>query len=71
MQVNPAKPKELTNIRAANADEAIKLKPHRQLTLELAVEWISDDELVEITPAAIRVRKRHLTESERKRLKLR
>ena len=71
MQVNPAKPKELTNIRAANADEAIKLKPHRQFTLELAVEWISDDELVEVTPGAIRVRKRHLTESERKRLKVR
>ena len=71
MQVNPAKPKELTNIRAANADEAIKLKPHRQQSLELAVEWISDDELVEVTPGAIRVRKRHLTESERKRLKIR
>jgi GTP-binding protein len=71
MQVNPAKAKELTNIRAANADEAIKLKPHRQLTLDLAVEWIADDELVEVTPGAIRVRKRHLTESERKRLKLR
>ncbi|MEX1208104.1 MAG: translational GTPase TypA [Acidimicrobiia bacterium] len=71
MQVNPAKPKELTNIRAANADEAIKLKPHRDLTLELAVEWISDDELVEVTPSAIRVRKRHLSESERKRLKQR
>jgi GTP-binding protein len=71
MQVNPAKPKELTNIRAANADEAIKLKPHRDLTLELAVEWISDDELVEVTPSAIRVRKRHLIEGERKRLKQR
>ena len=71
MQVNPAKPKELTNIRAANADEAIKLKPHQQLTLELAVEWIADDELVEVTPGAIRIRKRHLIESERKRLKVR
>ncbi|HSM02028.1 MAG TPA: translational GTPase TypA [Acidimicrobiia bacterium] len=71
MQVNPAKPKELTNIRAANTDEAIKLKPHRRLSLELAVEWIADDELVEITPGAVRVRKKHLTESERKRLKIR
>jgi GTP-binding protein len=71
MQVNPAKPKELTNIRAAGADEAIKLKPHRQLSLDLAVEWIADDELVEVTPGAIRVRKRHLTASERKRLKQR
>jgi GTP-binding protein len=71
MQVNPAKPKELTNIRAAGADEAIKLKPHRQLSLDLAVEWTADDELVEVTPGAIRVRKRHLTASERKRLKQR
>ena len=71
MQVNPAKAKQLTNIRTHAADEAIKLKPPRDLTLELAIEWISDDELVEITPQAIRVRKRHLTEAERRRLKQR
>ena len=71
MQVNPAKAKQLTNIRTHAADEAIKLKPPRNLTLELAIEWISDDELVEITPQAIRVRKRHLTEAERRRLKQR
>jgi GTP-binding protein len=71
MQVNPAKPKQLTNIRAASADEAIKLKPPRTLTLETAIEWITGDELVEVTPQAIRVRKRHLSESERRRLKQR
>ena len=71
MQVNPTKSKQLTNIRTHSTDEAIKLKPARVLTLELAIEWISDDELVEITPEAIRVRKRHLTERERRRLKQR
>jgi GTP-binding protein len=67
MTANPAKAKQLTNIRAAGSDEAIKLKPPRRLTLELAIEWIDDDELVEVTPEAIRVRKRHLAESERRR----
>jgi GTP-binding protein len=71
MLVNPTKAKQLTNIRTHSSDEAIKLKPPRDLTLELAIEWIADDELVEITPAAIRVRKRHVTESERRRLKQR
>ena len=66
LPANPTKTKQLTNVRAASADEAIKLKPPRQLTLETAIEWIGDDELVEVTPAAIRVRKRHLTESARK-----
>lgn len=66
LPANPAKGKQLTNVRAAGADEAIKLKPPRDLTLELAIEWIGDDELVEVTPNAIRVRKRHLTESARK-----
>lgn len=65
---NPAKAKQLTNIRAAGSDDAIKLKPPRRLTLETAIEWIEDDELVEVTPEAIRVRKRHLSESERRRL---
>ncbi len=69
MQVNPTKTKQLTNIRTHSTDEAIKLKPPRDMTLELAIEWISGDELVEITPNAIRVRKRYLTESERKRRK--
>jgi len=66
MSANPAKPKQLTNIRAAGSDEAIKLKPPRRLTLETAIEWISGEELVEVTPKAIRIRKRYLTESERK-----
>jgi GTP-binding protein len=66
LPANPTRPKQLTNIRTVNADEAIKLRPHRRLTLETAIEWIAADELVEVTPGAIRVRKRHLTESARK-----
>ncbi len=66
MQVNATKGKQLTNIRTHQADEAIKLKPPREVTLESAIEWIADDELVEVTPNAIRVRKRHLRESDRK-----
>jgi GTP-binding protein len=66
MPANPTKAKQLTNIRAAGSDDAIKLKPARRLTLEEAIEWIGDDELVEVTPDAVRVRKRHLTESQRR-----
>ncbi len=58
MPCNPAKPKQLTNIRTHAADEAINLKPPRTMTLERAIEWIADDELVEVTPTSIRVRKR-------------
>jgi GTP-binding protein len=65
--VNPVKTKQLTNIRAAGKDEAILLTPPSRLTLETAVEFIADDELVEITPKSIRIRKRHLKEHERKR----
>ncbi|MGH8716679.1 MAG: translational GTPase TypA, partial [Burkholderiales bacterium] len=65
--VNPIKTKQLTNIRAAGKDEAIMLTPPIALTLERAVEFIADDELVEITPQTIRIRKRHLKENERKR----
>jgi GTP-binding protein len=68
LTANPAKAKQLTNIRAAGSDEAVRLKPPRKLTLETAIEWIEDDELVEVTPDSIRVRKRHLSESERRRL---
>ena len=71
MQVNPTKTKQLTNIRTHSTDEAISLKPPRLLTLETAIEWIAADELVEVTPAAIRVRKRYLAASERKRAKQR
>lgn len=66
LPANPTRPKQLTNIRSVNADEAIKLRPHKSHTLETAIEWIAADELVEVTPRAIRVRKRHLTESDRK-----
>ncbi|HWP94489.1 MAG TPA: translational GTPase TypA [Gammaproteobacteria bacterium] len=65
--VNPLKAKKLTNIRAAGSDENIILTPAIRLTLEQALEFINDDELVEVTPAAIRVRKRFLKEHERKR----
>jgi GTP-binding protein len=58
MPCNPAKPKQLTNIRTHAADEAINLRPPRSMTLELALEWIGDDELVEVTPSSIRMRKR-------------
>ncbi|MDH3606184.1 MAG: translational GTPase TypA [Acidimicrobiia bacterium] len=69
MTVNPTKGKQLTNIRTHSTDEAIKLKPPKTHTLETAIEWIADDELVEVTPTAIRLRKRFLTESDRKREK--
>jgi GTP-binding protein len=65
--VNPIRTKQLTNIRASGKDEAIDLVPPIGLTLEYAVEFIADDELVEITPKSIRLRKRFLKESERRR----
>ena len=65
--VNPIKTKKLTNIRAAGKDEALILTPPIQLTLEYAVEFIADDELVEVTPISIRIRKRYLKEQDRKR----
>lgn len=65
--VNPIRTKKLTNIRAAGKDDAILLTPPIPLTLEYAVEFIADDELVEVTPSAIRIRKRFLKEHERKR----
>ena len=65
--VNPIKGKQLTNIRASGTDEAVTLTPPVQLTLESAIEFITDDELVEITPQNIRIRKRLLLEHERKR----
>ena len=60
LEVNPLKAKHLTNMRAAGADDAIKLVPPRELTLESALEWIEDDELVEVTPKSIRIRKKYL-----------
>ena len=65
--VNPIKGKQLTNVRASGTDEAVRLTPPVRLTLESAVEFIDDDELVEITPLSVRMRKRYLTEIERKR----
>jgi GTP-binding protein len=65
--VNPTKTKKLTNIRAAGKDEALILTPPIQLTLEYAVEFIADDELVEVTPISIRIRKRYLKEQDRKK----
>ncbi len=65
--VNPTKEKKLTNIRAAGSDENIILKPPRQLFLEAALEYIEDDELVEVTPKVIRIRKVFLRENERRR----
>jgi GTP-binding protein len=65
--VNPIKPKPLTNVRASGTDEALTLSPHIQYTLEQALEFIDDDELVEVTPDNIRIRKKVLSESERKR----
>lgn len=67
MTVNPCREKKLTNIRAAGSDENIILKPPRQLFLEAALEYIEEDELVEITPESIRLRKMSLKESERRR----
>lgn len=67
LTVNPLKGKQLTNVRAAGKDDAIQLVPPVKMTLEAALEFIDDDELVEITPDSIRVRKRYLLEHERKR----
>ncbi|AFZ82646.1 translational GTPase TypA [Candidatus Kinetoplastidibacterium crithidiae] len=65
--VNPVREKQLTNVRASGTDEAIRLVPPINLTLEYAIEFIEDDELVEITPKSIRLRKRYLQEHERRR----
>jgi len=66
--VNPTKGKQLTNVRASGTDENIVLTPPVRHTLEQAMEFIAEDELVEITPTNIRLRKRYLTESDRKRI---
>jgi GTP-binding protein len=67
LEVNPLKGKQLTNMRSAGADDAIKLVPPRRMTLEHAMEWIEDDELVEVTPENIRIRKKHLDPAARRR----
>jgi GTP-binding protein len=67
LEVNPLKSKQLTNFRASGKDDAIRLTPPKRMTLEQAIAYIDDDELVEVTPKSIRVRKRHLDPHERKR----
>ncbi len=67
LEVNPLKGKKLTNVRASGSDEAVRLTPHIQFSLEEAIAYIDDDELVEVTPNAIRLRKRFLDPHERKR----
>jgi GTP-binding protein len=67
LAVNPTKEKKLTNMRASGSDENILLKPPRQMSLEAALEYIEDDELVEVTPNSIRLRKMLLTENDRRR----
>jgi GTP-binding protein len=67
LDVNPIKEKKLTNIRAAGKDEALLLTPPRKMSLEQAIAYIEDDELVEVTPGAVRLRKRHLDPHDRKR----
>ena len=69
MDVNPAKGKKLTNMRASGSDEAVLLEPPRGITLELALEYIEDDELIEVTPKAVRLRKRALGMQEREKLR--
>ena len=68
MKVNIVREKQKTNIRTHAADEAIKLTPPREVTLETAIEFIADDELVEVTPVSLRLRKRVLKEQDRRRL---
>ena len=67
LEINVTKGKKLSNVRAAGADEAIELEPAREVTLEFGLEFIEDDELVEVTPDAIRLRKRSLTPHGRKK----
>ncbi|TGU74171.1 translational GTPase TypA [Geomonas terrae] len=67
LEVNPCKGKKLTNVRASGSDDAIKLTPPRNLTLEQALEFIDEDELVEVTPVSIRLRKKELDPTKRKR----
>ena len=67
--VNPAKGKKLTNMRAAGSDDAVILTPHIKMSLEECISYINDDELVEITPVSIRLRKQILADLERRRSK--
>jgi GTP-binding protein len=68
MTVNVCRTKQLTNMRASGSDEAVRLEPPHLMTLEQAIEWIGDDELVEVTPHHIRIRKKHLDANVRNRM---
>ncbi|MEM1312242.1 MAG: hypothetical protein AAGF07_02145 [Patescibacteria group bacterium] len=68
LEINPTKEKKLSNVRSKSADDAITLIPPKEMTLEVALEYIDDTELVEVTPVNIRIRKRYLDPNERKRL---
>ena len=68
LDVNPMKGKQLTNVRASGTDDAVRLTTPRQMSLEEAIAYIADDELVEVTPESVRLRKRHLDPNERKRV---
>ena len=67
MVVNVCKTKQLTNVRAAGSDEAVRLEPPRLLSLEQAIEWLGEDEYLEVTPKTIRIRKKYLDQSQRVR----
>jgi GTP-binding protein len=67
LNVNICREKKLTNIRAAGKDENILISPHREMGLEEGIEWIADDELVEVTPESIRLRKKILRQTDRPR----
>ena len=69
LELNPTKGKQLSNVRSKSSDDALTLIPPRDMGLENALEYIGDDELVEVTPLNIRVRKRYLDPNERKRFK--
>jgi GTP-binding protein len=68
LEVNPCKEKKLTNVRASGSDEAIRLTPPIKMNLEQSIEYIEDDELVEVTPLSLRLRKKYLDPSERKKM---
>ena len=68
LEVNPMKSKALTNFRASGKDDAVRLTPPKKMTLEQAIAYIDDDEMVEVTPKTIRLRKRYLDPNERKRM---
>ncbi|CAK9148428.1 unnamed protein product [Ilex paraguariensis] len=69
LDVNPVRTKELTNIRSAGKDENVKLSPPRLMTLEEAIGYVASDELIEVTPKAIRLRKRYLDAGKRKTMR--